>query len=65
MSDASPAPYCLPALVGYKRGCYEKHHRHPEVWKPIFERFVHPELAEPMDVIAKASKVKLKTLYRW
>jgi hypothetical protein len=65
MVDASTPSFPLTPLREYSRKPYLKHHIHPEVYEPIFERFQNPKLAESFQYIAHVTKVPLKTIYRW
>lgn len=62
----TPTPStALTPLQDYHRRPYFKHHLHPEVYEPIFERFQNPLPAESFQEIAHITKVPLKTIYRW
>jgi hypothetical protein len=42
-----------------------KHHLHPEVCEPGFERFQNPDVAEPFMFIGLPTQVSLATIYCW
>jgi hypothetical protein len=65
MVDPHYDPPTLSPLSVYARRPYEKHHLHPEVYEPIFDRFQHLDISEPFADIAWITKVRLKTIYRW
>jgi hypothetical protein len=65
MVDPHEDPPMLFPLFAYTRRRYEKHHLHPEVYEPIFDRFQHLDISEPFADIARITKVPLKTIYRW
>jgi hypothetical protein len=65
MADPHDNTPMLSPLFTYARRPYEKHHLHPEVYEPIFDRFQHLDISEPSADIARITKVPLKTIYRW
>jgi hypothetical protein len=64
MVDLHDDPATLSSLLAEARRPCQEHHRHPEIYQLVFDRFQHLEISEPFPDIARIIKVPLKTIYR-